>query len=433
LSASLEAKGSRLIVRRGPTEETLASLIEETGAGALYFNRLYEPEARSRDASVERSLARTAPSLTIRSFNGSLLFAPPDIQKKDGGPYQVFTRFWRACLALPEPTRPHPAPRSWPAPARWPASIALDALELRPRIDWAAAFHARWTPGERSARARLRRFVNRSLPEYGEDRNRPDRPGSSRLSPHLHFGEISPHRVWWEVKDRTARAPLDGRSTETFLSEIGWREFANHLLYHFPATPEQPLRAEFGRFPWTRDATRLAAWQAGRTGFPFVDAGMRELWHTGWMHNRVRMVAGSFLVKNLLVPWQEGARWFWDTLVDADLANNTLGWQWIAGSGADAAPYFRIFNPVLQGEKFDPSGAYVRRWVPELAALPARWIHRPWEAPAEVLSEAGVTLGADYPRPVVDHAIARDRALAAYEQIRKRKNGTPIRTRSTVS
>jgi len=431
LADRLEAGGSRLVVRRGPSEETLARLVDETGAGAVYFNRLYEPSARKRDGSVETSLKRASASLEVKSFNGRLLFEPRDVEKKGGGPYRVFTRFWQACLDRPDPARPAPAPRSLATPDRWPASIALETLALRPRIDWAAGFRASWTPGEPGARARLRRFVNRFLADYREDRNRPDRPGSSRLSPHLHFGEISPRRVWWEVRKRLARAPLDDRSAGAFLGEIGWREFANHLLHHFPDTPERPLRPEFNRFPWRKDAIKLAAWKAGRTGVPFVDAGMRELWHTGWMHNRVRMVVGSFLVKNLLIPWQEGARWFWDTLVDADLANNTLGWQWISGSGADAAPYFRIFNPVLQGERFDPDGAYVRRWVPELAALPMRWLHRPWEAPAEVLAAAGVTLGADYPRPVVDHALTRDRALAAYARIRNGA-GNPGRRRTTT-
>ena len=243
--------------------------------------------------------------------------------------------------------------------------------------------------------------------------------GTSRLSPHLHFGEIGPREIW----HATRRAALaSGRHSSwrdsQFLTEIGWREFAYHLLFHFPKTPEEPLRANYARFPWRSDGAALRAWQRGATGYPIVDAGMRELWRTGWMHNRVRMIVGSFLVKDLLLPWTEGARWFWDTLVDADLASNTLGWQWVAGCGADAAPFFRIFNPTTQGTKFDPAGDYVRRWVPEIAALPNEWLHRPWDAPSEVLEAAGVTLGRSYPRPWVDHAVARKAALAALAQLK---------------
>lgn len=424
LASDLEAKGSRLVVRRGPTGKALSTLLKETGAGAVHFNRLYEPKSLERDASIEKSLNRATDSVLVKGFKDRLLFEPWEVEKKGGGPYQVFTRFWQTCQGLPEPRRPRPAPRSLSAPARWPPSMEVDALDYRPRIDWAAGLGANWSPGEYGARARVRRFVRRSLADYGEDRDRPDRPGSSRLSPHLHFGEISPRRIWWTVRARTSRAHLDAGSVATFLDQIGWREFANHLLHHFPDTPERPLRSKFDGFPWKMNTGKLAAWKAGNTGIPLVDAGMRELWHTGWMHNRIRMVVGSFLVKNLLIPWQEGARWFWDTLVDADLANNTLGWQWIAGCGADAAPYFRIFNPVLQGEKFDPDGAYVRQWIPELAALPGRWIHRPWEAPADAMAEAGVTLGADYPRPIVDLGITRDRALVAYQRIQKRPGNT---------
>jgi deoxyribodipyrimidine photo-lyase len=261
----------------------------------------------------------------------------------------------------------------------------------------------------------LNRFLEEGLSEYELARDRPDYRGTSRLSPHLHFGEIGPRQLWSAVRGHpTVRAGAD----ECFLRELGWREFAHHLLFHFPQTPEQPLREQFGQFPWKRDRASLRAWQRGRTGFPIVDAGMRELWHTGWMHNRVRMIVASFLVKDLLGPWQDGAAWFWDTLVDADLANNTLGWQWTAGCGADAAPYFRIFNPVKQGEKFDPAGAYVRRWVPELRALPDAWLQRPWEAPAAVLAESGVELGRSYPRPIIDHGEARTRAMAALQRIK---------------
>jgi deoxyribodipyrimidine photo-lyase len=266
----------------------------------------------------------------------------------------------------------------------------------------------------------LRRFAARALGKYAERRNRPDLEGTSRLSPHLHFGEISPRQVWAAVgrRQRNSLAVSSGRAGQAFLGEIGWREFAGHLLQHFPATAEQPLRAEFAEFPWRKNAAALRAWQQGRTGFPIVDAGMRQLWQTGWMHNRVRMMVASFLVKDLLLTWPEGAKWFWDTLVDADLANNTLGWQWTAGCGADAAPYFRVFNPVLQGRKFDPDGAYVRHWIPELAALRTNFIHAPWEASPEALARAGVKLGTTYPWPMVDHRAARAEALTAYERMR---------------
>jgi deoxyribodipyrimidine photo-lyase len=308
--------------------------------------------------------------------------------------------------------------------------VPLDALALLPRVRWYDGLAATWQPGEAGAAQRLARFLDAAWLEYDNRRDVPAQEGTSRLSPHLHHGEISPRQIWHAFAQR---ASSQGIATSRwrqskFLAEVGWREFAHHLLYHFPQTPTEPLRAEFARFPWRSDAALLEAWQRGRTGVPLVDAGMRELWHTGWMHNRVRMVVASFLVKNLLQPWQDGARWFWDTLVDADLANNTLGWQWTAGCGADAAPYFRIFNPVLQGEKFDPEGAYVRRWIPELARLPAALIHQPWRAAPGELADAGVRLGREYPQPLVDHAVARDRALEALQylqDLRKPGRSTP--------
>jgi deoxyribodipyrimidine photo-lyase len=293
-----------------------------------------------------------------------------------------------------------------------------------PRTDWTAGIRKAWRPGEKGALDSLSVFLSGAVSAYASHRDRPDVAGTSRLSPHLHFGELSPRRVWHETMRTTGSVAMKNgaRGAEAFIRQLGWREFAHHLLHHFPHTPGDPLRPEFSCFPWRADTAALEAWRKGMTGYPIVDAGMRELWETGWMHNRVRMVVASFLVKDLLVHWIEGARWFWDTLVDADLANNTLGRQWTAGCGADAAPFFRVFNPVMQGEKFDPDGAYVRRWVPEIGGLPARWIHKPWLAPPEELRKAGIELGASYPLPIADHFAARDRALEAFAAMQEKKS-----------
>lgn len=420
LDAALRERGSRLIVARGDSGSVLTALLKETGADAIYWNRRYEPALISRDARLGR--AWLAAGVDAKGFNGSLLNEPHTIANKQGRPFQVFTPYWRHCLTLPvaEPLE-LPAGRT-PAPATWPTSLPLDALELRPRIPWDSEFPDTWRPGEGGAATRLRMFADRAMAAYSEQRNTPGIDGTSMLSPHLHFGEVSPRQIWAEVHSLSGDSGLltPSKGAMVFLSEVGWREFGYHLLFHFNHTPEQPLRADFARFPWRPDPTGelLRAWQRGRTGYPIVDAGMRQLWRTGWMHNRVRMVAGSFLVKHLRLPWTAGAEWFWDTLVDADLASNTLGWQWTAGCGADAAPYFRVFAPVLQGQKFDPAGDYVRRWVPELARLPARHLHAPWEAPRAVLEAAGVRLGDTYPRPIVDHAEARAEALAAFRSLR---------------
>ncbi len=347
------------------------------------------------------------------------------MQTRLASPYTVFTPFWRACLEQPEPARPEPAPPQIPTPGLLPPGEDLSALGLLPRTDWAGGMRGAWNPGEAGARALLGLFAEASVLRYGEDRDVPSLPQTSRLSPHLHFGEVSPRRIWHELRDRAREAsPEYRRNADHFLREMGWREFAHHLLFHFPATTDKPLRPQFADFPWKHDDKVIRAWQKGGTGYPIVDAGMRELWATGWMHNRVRMVVASMLVKHLLTHWSHGARWFWDTLVDADLANNTLGWQWTAGCGADAAPYFRIFNPILQGEKFDPEGTYVRKWCPELAGLPNGWIHKPFEAPEGVLERAGVVLGGNYPRPIVDQKYGRDRALAAYDFIKRADTAT---------
>lgn len=403
LDLSLKKLGSRLIIRHGSSSlAVLQSVMRETGATEVYWNRLYEPEVIARDKTIKAALS-------AQSFNANLLHEPWTIKTQTGKPYQVFTPFWRACQLVGEPERPVPAPSKLPTIGKLP-SDDLQRLELLPKLDWANGFSEHWTPGESGALKLLTKF---EVENYSTDRDFPDRDGTSRLSPHLHFGEISPRQIWRVIRDTKRSNPAP------YLRQLIWREFAYHLLFHFPRTPIEPLRGEFAAFPWSRNPERLKLWQKGQTGFPIVDAGMRELWATGWMHNRVRMIVASFLVKDFTLSWQEGAAWFWDTLVDADLANNTLGWQWSAGCGADAAPYFRVFNPMLQGAKFDPEGLYVKRWIPELAALDTKWIHSPFMAPADALRTAGVTLGKNYPHPVVDHARAREDALLAYAHIKR--------------
>ncbi len=410
LEASLRARGSRLVIRRGPALGALRALARETGAKSVYWSRRYEPSLIARDAKVKEALR--ADGLAVESSNSALLFEPWEVKTGAGGPFQVFTPFWKACLNRPAPPPPLPAPARLAAPDAWPNTEALGSLALVAKTDWAAGFRTAWEPGEKGGLARLAAFADAGAGDYHEARDRMGQDGVSRLSPHLHFGEVSPRQAWDLIARRAAGAP--GRGPDTYMKELGWREFAHHLLYHFPRTATEPLRPEFARFPWRRDAKAFAAWTRGRTGYPVVDAGMRELWRTGWMHNRARMIAASFLVKDLLIDWRDGAAWFWDTLVDADLASNTLGWQWTAGCGADAAPFFRVFNPVIQGKKFDADGAYVKRWVPELAALPLDTLHEPWAADAGGLMATG-----SYPLPLVDHAQARGRALAALSSISK--------------
>jgi deoxyribodipyrimidine photo-lyase len=347
--------------------------------------------------------------VAAESFNGGLLFEPGTILNKSGKPFAVFSPFWRACLTKAVSAPAPDPPRKLRAPESWVNSLQVSELGVQPPIDWAGGLRDAWQPGEKGAHAQLNRFRQEALDSYGEARDHPGVTPTSRLSPHLRFGEISPRQVWHAI---------DGLTGSAYLRQLGWREFSHHLLYTHPQSVDQPVRPEFARFPSKPDSQAFSAWTRGKTGYPFVDAGMRELWRTGWMHNRVRMVAASFLVKHLLIAWQEGAAWFWDTLVDADLANNTMGWQCVAGCGADATPYFRIFNPVLQGEKFDPTGNYVRRWIPELARLPDAWIHKPWRAPRSILSNAGVELGKTYPYPIVEHDEARRRALGALRNLK---------------
>lgn len=420
-AAAAEAAGRSLLLRRVPSMQAgLQDIVAEAAATLVTWNRLYEPQALARDRMIEAALR--AREIEVQTFQGALLFEPWDIQTAAQGPFKVFTPFWRRCTQRLRDVGPplRAPPRVGPRvdkPARKSApkltGVPLDSLRLLPRIPWDGGLGKQWRPGEAGALRQLRLFQKGKVTAYSTHRDRPDLFGTSRLSPHLHFGEISARQVL------AALSSASGSHPESYLRQLGWREFAHHLLYHFPHTVEQPLDPKFARYPWSRSRRTLAAWQRGLTGYPLVDAGMRELWHTGWMHNRVRLVAASFLTKNLRHHWLDGARWFWDTLVDADLPNNTLGWQWTAGCGADAAPYFRIFNPLLQSQRFDPERAYLRRWVPELAKLPDRWIHRPFDAPAQILHDAGVELGRNYPRPIVDLAASRDLALEGYRRIRQ--------------
>lgn len=420
LSRELEMRGSRLILRRGPSLDVLETLLGETGAEAVFWNRLYEPDLVARDRGVKTALRGMG--IHAESHRAGLLCEPWELATGSGEAYRVFTPYWRALRSRTAIPAPAGEPRALPAPPRWPASRRVAELELvPPRAGWHHKLAAYWQPGEAGGRGRLNHFLAGIMPDYAQGRDFPGIDGVSALSPHLHFGELGPARVWSRVREHLEIDPQARAGAEAWLRELGWREFAHHVLFHFPETPDQPLYRRWRHFPWREDyLPQLRAWRRGETGVPIVDAAMRQLWETGWMHNRLRMIVASWLVKNLRVPWQEGARWFWDTLVDADLANNTLGWQWSAGCGADAAPYFRIFNPFTQSRRFDPRGIFLRRWLPELAELPDRHIHAPHDAPAAVLAAAGVRPGRDYPRPMVDYRASRQQALAAAEQVRGR-------------
>jgi len=407
LRRGLEAASAPLVLRRGESVAALCALAGESGAAEVYCGAALEPWARAVEERAHAALA--ARGVGLRRFRTATLFDPTAIRTRSGGAYGVYTPFARACFAAPPPPAPGRKPRRIPAPENVPRGEQLETWGLLPVApDWAGGLREAWQPGEAGAHAALARFLDDAVGQYHQQRDLPARAATSRLSPHLHFGEISAATVW-----HAALAAGDGAGVRTFLQELLWREFSAHLLWHHPTLPEAPLRAGFAAMAWRDAPVEAGAWRRGRTGVPIVDAGMRQLWRTGWMHNRVRMIAASFLVKHLLIDWRVGQDWFWDTLVDADLASNAASWQWVAGSGADAAPFFRVFNPVLQGRKFDPDGAYVRRFVPELARLPAEHVHAPWEAPEAVLSAAGLTLGRDYPRPIVDLAAGRARALAA--------------------
>jgi deoxyribodipyrimidine photo-lyase len=406
-----DALGGHLNIFRGHPAEILQELAGRHNAGQVSWNCCYEPHPLTRDESFARDLE--AEGITPLIHNGSLLWDPAEVLKGDGTPYRVFTPFYKkGCLGAAPPRLPLPAPALKDL-IRDETSLAPDDLKLLPGIPWDAEFYDHWSPGEPGAAGALDRFLEHGLKGYKEGRNFPAERHVSRLSPHLHWGEVSPNRAWYAARER-----LTSEDTDHFCSELAWREFSSSLLYHFPDLPHQNLNRKFDAFPWENDPARLRAWQRGRTGVPMVDAGMRELWRTGYMHNRVRMIVASFLVKNLLIHWRDGEAWFWDTLLDADLANNSASWQWVAGCGADAAPYFRIFNPVTQGKKFDPHGTYIRKYVPEISGLPDKYLFSPWEAPESVLEEAGIKLGKDYPLPLVDLKTSREHALAAYQSIK---------------
>ena len=415
LAADLEARGSRLVLRRGEARAVLDALVEQTGAASVFWNRGYEPGLDARDQALADALQ--ARGVEVSCCEGKLLLDPEAVRTKTGGPYGVFTPFWRTASALIPPLDLQGPPEAVRAPKAWPTSEPLGSWKLHPTApDWSGGFD--WTPGEAGAKASLHAFLDQKLQTYPHDRDRPARDGSSRLSPHLAWGEITPRQLHCAVQARLAAHGLESQA-QKFLSEIGWREFDYGLLAQQPALHREPFKRALSGLKWRKSAADLEAWRRGRTGYPIVDAGMRQLWALGWMHNRVRLITSSFLVKHLLIDWRDGEAWFWDCLVDADPANNPANWQWIAGTGADAQPFFRIFNPVTQAEKFDPDGDYVRQWIPELAKADRRWIHAPWTASDAELAKAGVALGRDYPKPIVAHEVARARALEALRATRQ--------------
>ena len=412
LNSLNQSLDGNLAIFKGDAKSIISQLIKNHPVKAVYWNRSYEPQELDLNKQIKQDIE--AKGLTSRSFNGCLLWEPWTSLKADGTPYKVFTPFYKNAIAeLPAPRIPLPAPSKINFYSKNVSRLTINGLKLSPKHPWSKQLAPHWNIGEDNAQQRLEDFIKEDLNHYKQGRDFPALNNVSRLSPHLHFGEVSPHQVW-----HAANLVEASKDQEHFLRELGWREFSYHLLYHFPDLPEKNFNNRFDRFPWKDNSEFLKRWQKGQTGYPLVDAGMRELWQTGYMHNRVRMVVGSFLVKNLLLHWHHGEQWFWDTLLDADLANNSASWQWVAGCGADAAPYFRIFNPCTQGEKFDPHGEYTREYVPELANLPDTYLFHPWDAPADVLSQAGITLGKTYPKPIVDLKISRDRALAAYDLVK---------------
>ena len=415
LEQSIETEGGKLILRKGKALEVLPQLAKSIGADTVYYNRVYDPSGRDVQTAIETNLLEIG--VSSHSFKGSLLNDPWDIKNGSGNPYQVFTPYWRAARSgiYNKPLSYEPRELSFVQTGS--KTETLESLGLLPDHPWHQKLHLHWTVSEDEGHKMIKRTTDEVTQFYSNRRNIPAVDGTSKLSPYLAWGNISPRQVCHAVLNKDAQS--GSRGENKFLTEIGWREFSYHLLHHFPRSTDNPLRPKYAAFPWREDAEALSKWQFGNTGYALVDAGMKQLYETGWMHNRVRMVVASFLVKHLLLSWKEGASWFWDTLVDADLASNTQGWQWAAGCGADAAPYFRIFNPILQGEKFDRSGRYVRKWVKPLKDFPTKWLFKPWETPSDILSEQNITLGQNYPNPCVNHAEARTRALEALATLPK--------------
>jgi deoxyribodipyrimidine photo-lyase len=411
-----QALKHHLSVYQGDAKTVLFEIAQKHQITDIYWNRCYEPWRINRDQMIKKQLS--AQGITCCSFNSALLWEPWQVLKKDATPYKVFTPFYKHCRQAVTPRAPLPVPDPLQLIKDHEQKLSIADLQLLPKIDWSQSLRPHWDIGSIAAQQKLEHFIEHELAYYQEERNFPAKQVSSRLSPHLHFGEISPNQIWYAVQAHGIAKKLE-KNIDAFLRELSWREFAYHLLYHFPALPHKNLQAKFDSFPWEHNPDALKRWQKGLTGYPLVDAGMRQLWQTGYMHNRLRLVTGSFLVKNLLLAWQEGEAWFWDCLVDADMADNSMNWQWVAGCGVDAAPFFRIFNPVTQGKKFDPQGKYVRKFVPELAQLPDQYLFCPWEAPQAILEKAGITLGKDYPEPIVDLSLSRERALAAFASLSK--------------
>ena len=410
-----DSLNNNLCFMNGDSIKCLDNLISTYNVKSVYFNKCYEPWRIQSDEKIINFLSNK--DINTFQLNGSLLFEPESTVKEDGTPYKVFTPFYRkGCLQnSPEPRIPLEKPKNIKFLKH--VELQLEELELLPKKNWYKDFKDDWSPGENGAREKLNQFLQLGIHNYKDGRNFPSKKNVSRLSPHLHHGEISPNTVWYEVKEK-AETMESYRDGDHYLSELGWREFSYNLLYFFPYLPNDNLQKKFDNFPWEENNELLIKWQKGETGYPIVDAGMRELWKTGYLHNRVRMIVGSFLVKNLLLHWHHGQEWFWETLVDADLANNSASWQWVSGSGADAAPYFRIFNPVTQGEKFDPNGEYIKHYIPELKNLNGKFLYAPWEAPESVLEAAGIELGKNYPKPIVDLKLSREKALAAFEELK---------------
>lgn len=412
-----------LVILKGDATEIIPDIINKTGAKGIYWNRCYEPWRIKRDESIKAFIKDNMNQINVQSFQGSLLWEPWTIKNQSGDPYKVFTPFYRkGCLNADAPREPLPRPERLTYADTSGLGVSVDDLNLLPPQQeggWEERMVKHWTISEEGANKRLHDFIEDGLGNYKTGRDHPADNHTSRLSPYLHFGQISPNTAWYSAKKHENKKGWE-KDVGHFLSELGWREFSYYLLYHFPKITWENLNQKFNDFPWnSQESNDLEAWRHGKTGYPIVDAGMRQLWETGYMHNRLRMIVGSFLVKNMMTHWHRGEEWFWDCLFDADLASNSASWQWIAGCGADAAPYFRIFNPMTQSEKFDENGDYIRKYVPELKDMPKKHIHAPWNAPEEVLKEAGVELGVTYPKPMMDHSKARDRALDAFQSTKK--------------